>query len=236
MADISELLTQLSSTDEAISAPAAFKLGGIGDQSVVDDLAEAYLSTDSDSTKKAIIIALGRLGGVKAREILSGLLRDGDRHTQIDAAYALANIGDQPAIASLVSAMEYDDAHVRGVAAELLGKIGNPDVATGLVSALEREPDPTVQGMIVRALGDLSASDALPIILTLLESGPNNVRASAARALGQIGNSSAIPYLVKALYADYDLLQRSAKEALLQIGTPYALDEITKWEKWQGSE
>ncbi|MBK8905420.1 MAG: HEAT repeat domain-containing protein [Anaerolineaceae bacterium] len=64
---------------------------------------------------------------------------------------------------------------------------------------------------------------AIPILLTMLESGTDTVRHRAAKALGEIGDTVAVPVLITALNDKDWFLRSAAAEALGKIGDTTAL-------------
>lgn len=236
MEEIPRLLDNLRSSDEKVSVPAASKLGRYGGPQVVAGLLDVLDSTESQTLKLAIVVALGKLGGDDAQSKLCNLLESEDQRIRMYAAMGLGKIGTRLSVKPLLSALEHLDMHTRFYAAEALGAVGGHAAIRGLLDALKREADPKVRGGIVHALGELKAALGLTVLLETLDTDTNSVRVNAARALGAIGLEEAVPPLINATQSQNELLQKASIDALKVIGTPEALSAIENWNKSQANE
>jgi len=134
------------------------------------------------------------LGKMKASEavlpLISALEKDDGLHVRINAARALALIGDERALGSLIKALKNTHPFygaIREHAAEALGNLGNPEAIDPLIAALR-----------VKNI---------------------EVRVAAIIALGKIGNINAIKPLESIKKSDNIRLYREANEAISKISS-----------------
>jgi HEAT repeat protein len=167
-----------------------------------------------------------------------------DQTVQLNAAFALANIGygpaQEPFIRTLrradfsveadkakllkglkdakyfVPILKNVDPNMRWNATQILVTIGSPAVKP-LIGALQ-DPDWSVCGLATVALEKIGTPAVEPLIETLNDANPN-ARWAAAVALGEIGDPRAIDPLTNTLQDKNSSVQRVAREALAQIQT-----------------
>jgi HEAT repeat protein len=157
---------------------------------------------------------------------------------RFSAASALRKIGPDAhdALSALIEASKDSDPVVREYAFEALSSIGTSDeVIPVLIAALWDEglSHPLVIGDIVSdLLGE--NKDAVPALMTALQTGNDKVKLRAIKALGKIGQDAqdAIPLLLPYLkypdsdfrfYADYSLSEITGQD----FG-----QDFSKWEEW----
>ena len=124
-----------------------------------------------------------------------------------------------PAVPALIEAMQDEDWANRCNVIEVLGEVG-PEAAAAtpaLVKTLQNDEHHLVRSHAAEALGKIGGTEAVPVLMSVLEKGDDSVRSDAARALGRIGDSRAVPALIAALddgdeSANYDIV--SALRAL----------------------
>ena len=136
---------------------------------------------------------------------------------------ALKRLGAPEAFDELLAMAEKRDVD----AIEALGKIG-PAAAPAcetLHGYIEDESNPPLQKAVLRALGEIGASDSTQPVANRLVAEDPDVRSQAARALGRIGDTRAIAPLGDVLSADrVDSVRAAAAWALNAIGTQTALE------------
>jgi cyclophilin family peptidyl-prolyl cis-trans isomerase/HEAT repeat protein len=166
--------------------------------------------------RRALAVALGRIGDRRGRSLLQGLLVDSDAEVRRAAAFALGELGAAEATRSLVTAAVDDDEELGALAVEALGKLAAPlaDVrrALGAIDSetaarrmaphlfrfrepatvdaaadLLRRDDPEVRRGAAYALGREAQPAGLTLLRRLVADGDPAVRAAAARGLGQVG-------------------------------------------------
>jgi HEAT repeat protein len=170
------------------------------------------------------------MGLTKSNEVVNELLKaleDSDEYVRRNAAFALAKIGSETAIAGLLKALEHSHWYVRRYAAFALAKIGSETAIARLLKALE-DSDEYVRGNAAVALGNIGSETAIPGLLKALEDSDEYVRRNAAEALGKIGSETAIAGLLKALEDSNKDVRRYAVEALGKIGSETAIPGLLK--------
>ncbi len=170
----------------------------------------------SIEVRRALAVALGRIGDARGRSLLQGLLIDNDVEVRRAAAFALGQLGVPEAVGALRVAAVDDDPEVGALAVEALGKLGAPLAEVRRVLAalapevawrrlapfLFRFKEPATveaarqalasQDVVVRrgaayALGREARPESLPALRELLGDSDPFVRALAARGVGQVG-------------------------------------------------
>ncbi|WP_309738871.1 HEAT repeat domain-containing protein [Chamaesiphon sp. OTE_20_metabat_361] len=149
----------------------------------------------------------------------------------IQAVRVLGSFGTESTIPCLVKALQNRDFEVRESAAFSLEKVGGNVVITSLLEALNHECE-YVRQEIIRTLGSMGATDAVPALISALENDSSdyrNVAAEAAKALGKLGAVDAVPALIHALDDEiYYEVYVNAIEALGEIGGETALAALRK--------
>jgi HEAT repeat protein len=138
----------------------------------------------------------------------------------IQAVRILGSFGTESTIPGLVKALQDRDFEVRESAASSLEKIGGNHECE------------YVRQDIIRTLGSMGATDAVPALISAIEndlSDYRNVAAEAAKALGNLGVVDAVPALIHALDDEiyYDVYI-NAIEALGKIGGDPAIAALEK--------
>ena len=136
------------------------------------------------------------------------------------AAQALRILGPAAisALPALTNALS-DDQTVSWYAALTLAQLGEPGI-TALSGALPKSA-PAQAGYICYALGTQgpSASNAIPVLATVMETGPAQVAERAASALADIGRL-AVPRLLQTLEHPDPAVRILAINALARLGPP----------------
>jgi cyclophilin family peptidyl-prolyl cis-trans isomerase/HEAT repeat protein len=206
----------------AAPAPAARDLEArsllllMSDRRLYDPVAFQLMLSGPPETRRALAVALGRIGDRRGRSLLQGLLVDADLETRRAAAFALGQLGDADAVRALIAAAVDPDSELGALAVEALGKLGAPlaDVrrAMGALSAEEgwrrlapflfrfHEPamtaaaieglasaDPLVRSGCAYALGRQPQPEAAEALRGLLSASDPWIRSWAARGLGEVG-------------------------------------------------
>jgi cyclophilin family peptidyl-prolyl cis-trans isomerase len=170
----------------------------------------------SAPVRRALAVALGRIGDPRGRSLLQGLLVDADLETRRAAAFALGELGAPEAKAALVAAAADPDRELGALAVEALGKLGAPlaevtkslgalapeDRRSRLAPFLFRfkEPamvdaarealvssDPAVRRGAAYGLAREPRPEGAATLRQLLADGDAQIRAWAARGLGEVG-------------------------------------------------
>lgn len=115
------LLTVLADADARVSAQAMLSLGEFGSPAAAETI-RARLATSSDPRRvKAALAALGNLGDTTDLAGISGYLQDPDESVRVNAAAALASLGDLSGEALLLDATQSANPQARREATYALG-------------------------------------------------------------------------------------------------------------------
>jgi len=183
-------------------------------QEIVDLLIEQIDSEDME-TRKAAIVALGRIGDRRAVPSLVAALRD-EPAVAVIAAGALAKIGDRAAFEGLIELMGERDAGVRQAVISALNSIGHPDMAARMAQYLIHE-DPIVRESAVRIAGYFGYEVCIDLILERCSDESENVRYAAIQCLPFLEDKRAFETIVKALEGDTPRVRAAAAYALGQL-------------------
>jgi HEAT repeat protein len=216
------------SEEERARANRSFKeLGGLAVQALLDGLAveenwevrKGLLSALSAVGRPAVpfllkrldepswylvrnaALLLGEIGGQSLVEPLASLLQHEEPRVRREAAGSLGKIGGPRAVAHLRRAIL--DAEVGTVAARVLGTIDRENTVAMFTKRLSRAGivilDDTPVREAITVLGEMEASEAVPILSRILNRGlwiplsrGDALRTQAAQALRRIGTSEAM--------------------------------------------
>jgi HEAT repeat protein len=186
------------------------------------------LEAEEVETRKAAVIALGRIGDTSAVPALIGTLT-GDDELTIVAAGALGKIGDRRAFDALLEMIGQPDAAVRQASIAAINSLGHPDMARRALTLLKdpnpyvresaakiagyfgyaectdlllercRDTDENVRRVAIEHISYLEDERVIPTLVDALENAPPRVRAAAAAAFAQVDGPTALPYLLAAL-------------------------------------
>ncbi len=166
---------------------------GVGQ--VIDALESAIKGT-RQSTRRAAILAIGRVGTQKpaqAASVLGILLHDKVADVRTDAASALGELmreGVKEAIGALRGAAKDPDPQARRSAAEAFGQVRGPlaQSAAKSLSAFVQDSDASVRAMVAQSFGELGPGAASEsALIALISDREPSVRAAARRAAGKAG-------------------------------------------------
>ena len=173
------------------------------------------LTSGDDEVAEQAVIQIAALGET-ALPALFSLWDSADPDKRWWALRALAVIAHPEVPPRLQAALHDPDTAVRQCAA--LGLSEQPSAAaipdlTALLADKDR--------LLARLAGDAliaTGNEALPALLTTLESGTQPAKIEAARALALIGDQDAIPALFKAWQDGSAMIQHWAEEGLDRMG------------------
>ena len=199
------------------------------------DLLIAQLTAEDLEVRRSAVVALGRIGDSRATPALVNTLSE--ESLAIEAANALAQIGDPEGADGLLPLIGNPDACIRQAAVSALNTLMPPSMSKRIIPLLH-DPDPNVRESAVKIAGYFGYPESGDALLKLsrdadervrcaaiehlpyvedkrvvdtvvhaLKEAPPHVRASAARALGNMDDPEAVPQLIEAL-ADDDVWVR----------------------------
>ncbi len=178
--------------------------GAAGGPAEATRLVEMYDADDwTETVRIEIIRALGDIRAPEAVERLARLLEDGSagKVLRMNAADALAKIGDERAKAAVLKAAFDEDPNVRTQAVEALGAFQGRDVEDAIVECL-RDSFGKTRIAAAKAAGKRKLASALPHLKYKATSDPDRaVRETAFRAIAEIGTAEAFAFLREFLTA-----------------------------------
>ncbi|MGK7903536.1 MAG: HEAT repeat domain-containing protein [Hormoscilla sp.] len=238
MFDSEQNLTSLSPAGESA-----------GEVSLTVEKAIANLKTGDRGDRYYAAWWLGkfRVNSPEAIEALIGALEDEEDRTESggyplrrNAATALGKLGDKTAVPALIECLDCEDFYVREKAAQSLGMLGDRSCIPKLMQLLEgglaaAMPIPGCPHLAqpyngaIEALGELGATEAIPLIEPFLAHPLELEQYGAARALYQLtGEAQYGDRLVAALAGEKLQLRRAALSDLGAIGYLPAADAIAE--------
>ncbi|MBI4488899.1 MAG: HEAT repeat domain-containing protein [Deltaproteobacteria bacterium] len=161
---------------------AMWALARIGDERAVEPLAATLKEGDFDDQYKAAV-ALGKIGGVTAAEVLVAVLPDTNSFRK-SWAEALVKIGSS-AVEPLVTTLKTGEWRLQYAVMEVLVQIGSPAVEHLL--ALLKDVNSRARSLAARALGQIADERAVPTLVSALNDDAYMVRIEAVTALEPLG-------------------------------------------------
>jgi HEAT repeat protein len=239
---VRSLTSALSDPDRSVQIEAILAIDGIGPaaRDAVPELVR-ILKGDGSDLYAAASAALGSIGhdAREAAPTLGQLLHDDDESVATAAALALTRIlpaeGEElsQAIPVLIKSLKSREKHVRAQAADALGAAGRlalPQLIE-LVKNWGKDGESAWQAAAaLQSLGS-QAEPAVPLLVSALSSGKEQIVVHAAGALGAIGAAArpAVPPLRKLLSHQSASIRMHAASALgdLGVAAAEAVDDLT---------
>lgn len=204
----------------------------------VDLLVEQLAAEDID-TRRAAVVALGRMGDTRATPALLGLLRDDEeRELWVVVTAALARLGDRRAFEPLLARMGDPSAAVRQGTIGALNSIGDPSMCDRILPMLE-DPNAFVRESAVRVAGYFGYAACAHTVFARCQDPDESVRAAALEHLPYFDDRRSIPTLASALADDQPRARAAAARALGSISEgpvpqllARALDDADSWVRY----
>lgn len=184
----------------------------------VVDLLIDQLGGEDDEVRLAAVVALGRLGDLRATEPLTQLLLK-DRGLAIAAAESLASIGDPRAFEPLLALIGHPDATVRQAITAALNSLGHPDMPSRIARLLH-DGDARTRESAVRIAGYFGYPECADAVLERCQDEDEAVRRAALEHAPFSSESRALPVLLRAMARDTPRARAAAASALGQILLP----------------
>lgn len=211
---IANLIDDLSGSDEALRAQAAFTLGVLGEPAVVP-LTQLLEAPNSELRKRAAWV-LGVVGA-PALPVLLRMAEGDNRQLRVEAIRVLGVVGEARALNQLLVGLTDLDTRVAARAARAIGKIGDPRAYHPLVTALQH-PSSDVRYECCRALVDLGVPEAVAVLheRAAVERSETSWGASVAdaarRAAEELASAAASPARAEQFAQANALLRREQEE------------------------
>ncbi len=179
------------------------------------DVLIGFLNESACMNRRALVEALGQIGGEKVISPLLNALGDPDSSVKVAAIEALKELRDSRAVQPLIVCIKDKDPSVRATAASALGVFGSSGV-TPLTKALA-DGHWAVRKAAVEAFGRIKEVGQIDSVVKLLRDPDHDVRETACQALGKIRSPRGIPALVVALTDSQTMVRQCAAHALRDI-------------------
>jgi HEAT repeat protein len=226
-AAVKALVKRLQDDDALVRRDAATALGEIGPSASELAVPPLFALVDretDDVVRRTALEQLVNLVTPKDTEllkVLSPLVKDKDPETARLAAFVVANIGGDEAVAALPvlrGALKDDDSRMQGLAAAALARLGPAaaDATGDLTALLGESTDAVTQRNCALALGRIGpgAKSALPALVEHLKPpAADEIRQLCAEAIARIGypaNKDVLPALLDPIANDPDPAVRRA--------------------------
>ncbi len=156
---------------------------------------------------------LGKIGDVRAVEVLIHVLQDTDITVLLKAAFALGQIGDVRAIPALMQLVGHEEHEVEASVGQVLASFGEAAVPA-LIEATHHERW-QVREQAADILGMIGGEQTVPALVAALADDDWQVRFSAVTALGYVGGVSA-KAAVESMRDDRDSRVRSLTSTVMK--------------------
>ena len=181
------------------------------------DLLKAQLSAEDLEVRRSAVVALGRIGDSTATTALVTTLSDDA--LAIDAANALAQIGDPAAVDGLLNLIGNDDASIRQAAVSALNSVIQPSMSERIIPLLH-DPDPNVRESAVKIAGYFGYPESADALLELSRDANERVRCAAIEHLPYVEDERAFEILAQAIKAETPKVRAAAARALGTMDAP----------------
>ncbi|MDY0387717.1 MAG: HEAT repeat domain-containing protein [Methanolobus sp.] len=162
------------------------------------------------------------------------LLNDAQWPVRKQAAIVMADIAGENASGHLSLALNDENPEVRSIAAMHLAYMADENSTEHLINALENETNKYTRGYMTRALARTNDSNAVPILVQLMQDREEylNVRITAAEGLGVHKDDNVTKALIEVLESKDDSpdLRRTAVISLGNINNPAAVNILSRVE------
>lgn len=253
------IATYLTSESDYVVIAAADALAALGATDSAPAIAKALLEVESDRDEVpwVLVAALAALPSRDTIYPLARLVRDDERHLQLQAACALAGNRSAEATAELVRLADREGlpAEVRNLVVRNLASRSGPDVLEAL---LEAAGDVETRGEVLAGLGESEvAGELVPALIGILDTageipppeGEGGEEATESRLdpeeeerlevacdlLGAIGDRRAVPALLAQLESCVDP-PVAAVRAIRRLGDSRALELLLRLARCEGED
>jgi HEAT repeat protein len=144
----------------------------------------------------------------------------------IEAANALAQIGDPQALDGLLSLIGHTDVSIRQAAVNALNSLAAPSMSMRIIPLLN-DPDPNVRESAVKVVGYFGYRESADGLLELCSDSVERVRCAAVEHLPYIEDDRALNTLVKAINEETPKVRAAAARALGNLDAPQVVQHLT---------
>jgi hypothetical protein len=223
---ISRLARTIQSKGPKERAEAIDTLLAADDPAAADSVVK-LLDNRSKDVRLAACVAVGRNKIVGSeRRLVDLVLHDESRSVRCEAARTIAELSSDEATGELIAATRSRRASERELAAVALAVVKDPRAEGALVGLLKDDAN-SVQIAAARAVVEVGASGAAPVLLeVLLGDESEDVRIAAAYAFKDLAGDDRVVDLIGVLRSKNMVARDRAAEALAIIKDPRAVPEL----------
>lgn len=192
------------------------------------------LDSEDRQIRESVIVALGRIGDVRAVPALVKALTD-DPELLILVARSLGKIGDDQAFESLLGFIGHPDASVRQAIVSSINSIGS-DRMREKAPQLLKDSDALVRESAVKIAGYFGYPECTEPLLGLCNDPDEGVRKAVLLHLPYLDDKRVVPLLAAAIHEGTTKEQEAAVQALGQVepkdGGPLLLEGLNDSNEW----
>ena len=189
------------------------------------DLLKAQLTAEDLEVRRSAAVALGRIGDSSATTALVNTLTD--ESLTIEAANALAQIGDPVAVDKLLKLIGSDDASTRQAVVSALNALIPPSMSKRIIPLLH-DPDPNVRESAIKIAGYFGYPEAANALLELSGDPIERVRCAAIEHLAFMEDERVLDVLVQAIKDETPNVRAAAARALGNTDAPGVVAQLIK--------
>jgi HEAT repeat protein len=187
------------------------------------ELLIAQLSAEDLEVRRAAVVALGRIGDTKATRAVVEKLSD--ESLAIEAANALARIGDPEAVDGLLNVVGSEDASIRQAAVSALNSVLPPSMSERIIPLLD-DPDPNVRESAVKIAGYFGYHESVTQLLKLSDDANEQVRCAAIEHLPYLDDERVLDVLSRAIKEDSPKVRAAAARAFGNMDSPQVVKAL----------
>lgn len=189
------------------------------------DLLISQLSAEDLEVRRSAVVALGRISDQSATSALVNTLPE--ESLAIDAANALARIGDPEAADGLLNLIGNDDASTRQAAVSALNSLALPAMSKRIIPLLH-DPDPNIRESAAKIAGYFGYRESTDDLLKLSRDPVERVRCAVIEHLPFVEDERAFEVLVSALREETPNVRAAAARALGNMDAPQVVSHLIK--------
>ena len=183
----------------------------------------AQLTAEDLEVRRSAIVALGRIGDSRAIAPLVNTLKEAS--LTIEAANALAQIGDPRGVEGLLPLLGSDDASIRQAAVSALNSLIPPAMSERIIPLLH-DPDPNVRESAVKIAGYFGYPASAEALLELSHDSNERVRIAAIEHLPYLEHESVFDVLARAIREETPSVRAAATRALGTMDAPGVVQQL----------
>jgi HEAT repeat protein len=187
------------------------------------DLLIAQLSAEDLEVRRSAVVALGRIADSKATAALVDKLSE--ESLAIEAANALARIGDPQAVDGLLSLTGDPDASTRQAVVSALNSLIPPSMAERIIPLLH-DRDPNVRESAVKIAGYFGYRESASNLLELTGDPSEQVRCAAIEHLPYLDDERVFDVLARAIKEESPKVRAAAARAFGNMDSPEVVKEL----------